>query len=213
LYSPEALIAARAAFPWIDEEYDNIQVEQAISSEPKLPATILRLPMVYGPGDPLHRFYPVVKGIIDDRPAIVFEESFARCVPCRGYVENVAHAIALAATSEGAARRVYNVAEPDYYTEADWTAKIGAVVGWQGRVIAVPRHQAPQHLVLPYNLEQHLFMDSTRIRAELGYSECVPVDEALRRTFEWDEANPPQRIDSAQYDYLAEDEAIARATA
>jgi nucleoside-diphosphate-sugar epimerase len=212
-YSPEALIAARAAFPWIDEEYDKIQVEQAISSEPELPATILRLPMVYGPGDPLHRFYPVVKRILDDRRAIVFEESFARCVPCRGYVENVAYAIALAATSEGAAGRVYNVAEPDYYTEADWTAKIGAVVGWQGRVIAVPRHQAPQHLVLPYNLEQHLFMDSTRIRAELGYFECVPVDEALRRTFEWEQANPPQRFDSAQYDYLAEDEAIARATA
>jgi nucleoside-diphosphate-sugar epimerase len=212
-YSPEALTAARAAFPWIDEKYDKVQVEQAISSEPELPATILRLPMVYGPGDPLHRFYPVVKRILDDRHAVVLEESFARCVPCRGYVENVAHAIALAATSERAAARVYNVAEPDYYTEAEWTAKIGAVVGWQGRVIALPRHEAPQHLILPYNFEQHLFMASTRIREELGYAECVPVDEALRRTVEWEQANPPQQIDPAQYDYLAEDEAIARAIA
>jgi nucleoside-diphosphate-sugar epimerase len=212
-YSAEALIAACAAFPWIDEEYDKVQVEQAINSEPELPATILRLPMVYGPGDPLHRLYPVVKRILDDRPAIVLEESFARCVPCRGYVENVAHAIALAATSEGSAGRVYNVAEPDHYTEAEWTAKIGAVVGWQGRVIAVPRHQAPHHLVLPYNFEQHLFMDSTRIRAELGYAECVPVDEALRRTIEWEQVNSPQQINPAQYDYLAEDEAIARAMA
>jgi nucleoside-diphosphate-sugar epimerase len=211
-YSSEALVAARAAFPWIDEEYDKVQVEQVIGSDPKLPATILRLPMVYGPGDPLHRLHPVLKRILDDRPAIVYEESFARSLPCRGYVENVAHAIALAATSERSAGRVYNAAEPDFYTEAEWTAKIGAVVGWQGRVIAVPRHQAPQHLVLPYNFDQHLFMDSTRIRAELGYTECVPVDEALRRTVEWEQANPPQQIDPAQYDYLAEDEAVARAT-
>ena len=80
-------------------------------------------------------------------------------------------------------------------------------------MIAVPRHQAPQHLILPYNFEQHLFMDSTRIRAELGYAECVPVDEALRRTVEWEQTNPPQQINPAQYDYLAEDKALAQATA
>jgi len=157
--------------------------------------------------------YPVVKRMHDQRPVILHEQSFAQCVPCRGYVENVAHAIALAATSAGTAGRVYNVAEPDPYTEAEWTAKIGTFVGWQGRVIAVPRYQAPQHLILPYNFEQHLFMDSTRIRAELGYAECVPVDEALRRTVEWEQTNPPQQITAAQYDYLAEDKAVARATA
>jgi nucleoside-diphosphate-sugar epimerase len=210
-YSPEALARARAAFSWIDEEYDKVQVEQAISSEPELPATILRLPMVYGPGDPLHRLYPAVKRMQDKRPAILYEQSFAQCVPCRGYVENVAHAIALAATTAASAGRVYNVAEPGAYTEAEWTAKIGAVAGWRGRVMALPRHQTPQHLILPYNFEQHLYLDSTRIRAELGYTECVPVEEALRRTIEWERANPPQHIDPAQYDYRAEDECLARA--
>jgi nucleoside-diphosphate-sugar epimerase len=210
-YAPEALAAARTAFAWIDDEYDKVQVERAISADPELPAAILRLPMVYGPGDPLHRLYPVVKRMHDKRPVILQEQSFAQCVPCRGYVENVAHAIALAATSERAAGRVYNVADPDPYTEAEWTAKIGEVVSWPGRVVAVPRHQAPPHLVLPYNFDQHLFMDSTRIRAELGYAESVPVSEALRRTVECEQANPPQQLDPAQYDYRAEDEAIARA--
>lgn len=210
-YSPEALAKARTAFPWIDEEYDKVQVEQAIGSDPELPATILRLPMVYGPGDPLHRLYPAVKRMHDERPAILYERSFAQFVPCRGYVENVAHAIAVAATSPASADRVYNVAEPGSYTEAEWTAKIGAVVGWRGRVIALPRHQTPQHLIQPYSFEQHLFLDSTRIRTELGYSECVPADEALRRTIEWERANPPQHIDRAQYDYQAEDDCLARA--
>ena len=63
----------------------------------------------------------------------------------------------------------------------------------------------PKHLLTPHNFEQPLFMDSSRIRAELGYSEAVPVSEALRRTIEWEKANPPERIDPAQYDYQAED--------
>src|SRR5207253_3265314 len=72
-------------------------------------ATILRLPMVYGPGDHLHRFFPIVKRIEDRRPAILYSEEVAAWRSPRGYVENVAAAIALAATSSQAAGRIYNV--------------------------------------------------------------------------------------------------------
>jgi len=34
-YSAEVLAMARAAFPWIDEEYDKTQVEQALRSDPE----------------------------------------------------------------------------------------------------------------------------------------------------------------------------------
>ena len=61
----------------------------------------------------------------------------------------------------------------------------------------------------PYRLEQHLH-DSGRVRSELGYADPIPVDEALRRTAEWERANPPRQIDPAKFDYAAEDEAIAR---
>ena len=167
------------------------------ADNPKLPTTILRLPMVYGPGDPLHRFYPVVKRILDGRPAIWIREKLAQCVHCRGYVENVAHAIALATVSDNAAGRVYNVAEPNPYTEAEWTAKIGAVAGWYGRVIIVPRTKRLHTSYCRTNLNSTSFMDSARIRSELGYTESVPVDEALRRTTEWEQANPPRQINPA----------------
>jgi nucleoside-diphosphate-sugar epimerase len=206
-YSPEALATARLSLPWIDAEYDKIQVERAISSHPDLPATILRLPMVYGPGDMFHRLYPTVKRMLDARPAILLEQSFAQWVPCRGYVENVAHAIALAATSEQAAGQIFNVADPKPYTEAEWTTKIGHASRWNGRVIALPRDRMPPHLLTPYNFEQHLFMDSTHIRRHLGYSELVSIEEALRRTVEWEKTNPPDTIDAAQYDYAAEETA------
>ncbi len=211
-YSPETLAKLRSTFSWVDGDYDKVRVEQTLRSDPALPATILRLPMVYGPGDPLHRFFPVLKRIIDGRPAILYEQSYALSIPCRGYVENVAHAIVLAATREEAAGRTYNVADPFRFTEAEWTEKIGDALGWRGRILSLPREQVPKHLLLPYNFAQHLFMDSTRIRAELGYREPIALDVSIGRTIEWEQANPPRRIDPAMFDYAAEDEALQGAS-
>jgi nucleoside-diphosphate-sugar epimerase len=36
------------------------------------------------------------------------------------------------------------------------------------------------------DLSYPLTLDSARIRAELGYSEIVPEEQALRRTIEWE---------------------------
>jgi hypothetical protein len=58
-------------FTWLDEHYDKIAVEEAIQGDPAVPWTILRLPMVYGPGDPLHRFFPLLKRITDGRSSIL----------------------------------------------------------------------------------------------------------------------------------------------
>jgi hypothetical protein len=49
---------------------------------------------------------------------------------------------------------------------------------------------------------------STRIREELGYREPVALDEALRKTIEWERTHPPT-IDPAQFDYAAEDAALS----
>lgn len=62
-YNVEHLRTAQAAFPWITEDYDKIPVEQTVLGDSALPGTVLRLPMVYGPGDPLHRFFPTLKRI------------------------------------------------------------------------------------------------------------------------------------------------------
>lgn len=209
-YSPEALATIRGVMPWVDAEYDKVRVERTMQSEPDLPATILRLPMVYGPGDMLHRFHPLLKRMEDGRPAILQEQRYAEFVPCRGYVENVAEAIALAATSGKAAGRIYNVCEPLPYSEAEWTEKIGAAAGWRGRVVALAHEEMPPHLQLPYNFDQHLFMNSGRIRSELGYTERVPLEEAIRRTVDWERRSPPPQINLEQFNYEAEQEAYEK---
>src|SRR5579885_3026880 len=59
-YAAETMPAIRKIFPWVTDDYDKIPAEQVVMNNQDLPGTVLRLPMVYGPGDRLHRFYPVV---------------------------------------------------------------------------------------------------------------------------------------------------------
>jgi nucleoside-diphosphate-sugar epimerase len=96
----------QSIFSWVDEHYDKIAVEEAILNSAEISGTVLRLPMVYGPGDPLHRFFPLLKRFDDGRSSILFADDLAAWRGPRGYVENIAHAIALAATSKQAAGRV-----------------------------------------------------------------------------------------------------------
>jgi nucleoside-diphosphate-sugar epimerase len=204
-YSPERLKMAKSVFPWVTDDYDKIPVEDAILSDPALPGTVLRLPMVHGPGDPLHRLFPYLKRMDDARPRIVFADDYAAWRSPRGYVENVAAAIALAATSERAAARAFVVAEQPAYSELEWAKKIAEQAGWRGEFVVLPRNRAPRHLQFPGNLAQHGNASSARIRRELGFHDPVPIEEAIRRTIAWERAHPPAQVPDLHYD--AEDAA------
>ncbi|MDP9366221.1 MAG: NAD-dependent epimerase/dehydratase family protein [Chloroflexota bacterium] len=193
---------------WADD-YDKIPVERVVLGEPRLPGTVLRLPFVYGPGDRQHRLWSRLKRMMDGRSAILLGETEARWRGTRGYVENVAAAIALAATEERAAGRVYNVGEREAPTEADFLRAVGRAAGWRGEVVTVPDDRLPPHLAPQANLAQDMVADTERIRRELGYAEPVPRPEWLRRTVEWERAHPPETFDPAEFDYAAEDAVLA----
>ncbi len=207
-YPPEQVKALQKIFGWLDAEYDKIPVERAILGDPELPGTALRLPMIYGPGDRLHRFHSVLRRVDDGRRVILFEEGNAAWRSPRGYVENVAAALALAAVSERAAGRVYNVAETPAFSELDWAKKIAAATGWNGKFVTLPKELMPAHLRQPGNSAQHWVADSTRIREELGYRKAVGLEEAIRRTIEWERAHPPGDFNPYPFDYAAEDAAV-----
>ncbi|MGA9507471.1 MAG: NAD-dependent epimerase/dehydratase family protein [Candidatus Sulfotelmatobacter sp.] len=209
LYPPDSLQILRKTFGWVTDDYDKIPAERVVMNDRELPGTVLRLPMVYGPGDPLHRFYPVVKRIADRRHHIIFPETLAAWHSPRGYVENVAAAIALAATNERAARRIYNVCEQPCFSELEWARKIASAMHWDGEFVILPDERAPSHLMRPGNAAQHWTASSARIRRELGYQEPVAIDDAIQRTISWEVENPPADAPLAQFDYAAEDAAVA----
>lgn len=191
------------------DDYEKILVERVYLGEATLPGTILRLPMVYGPGDDQHRFFDWLKRMDDRRPAILLDERLASWRWTRGYVDNVAAAIALAVAEERAAGRIYNVGELESPTWAEWARKTAHMVGWQGALLVVPQERLPAHLVSRLDTRQHLVTESSRIRQDLGYREPVALEVALRRTIAWERDNPPKQFDPARFDYAAEDAALA----
>jgi nucleoside-diphosphate-sugar epimerase len=197
------------ALRWGDD-YDKILVEKIVLGEPGLPGTILRLPEVYGPFDRQHRLFPYLKRMDDGRPAILLGEARAHWRWPRAYVENAAHAIALAVSDERSARRIYNLAEPEASTESEWVARIGRAAHWEGKVVVLPNDQLPSHLQENYAWEHELVVDSSLIRRELGYSEPISQEEGLRLTIAWQRANPPEQVDPQQFDYESEDKALAK---
>ena len=164
--------------------------------------------MVYGPGDPLHRFYPVVKRVTDGRRHIIFPDTLAAWHSPRGYVENVAASVALAATDDRAARRIFNVCEEPSFSELEWARKIATEMRWEGEFVVLPDDHTPPHLLKPGNAAQHWTASSARIRQELDYKERVAIDEAIRRTIAWQRENAPAVEFLAQFDYAAEDAAL-----
>jgi nucleoside-diphosphate-sugar epimerase len=185
-YPPQQIQMLKSLFHWADDEYDKIPVEREILSHRETTGTVLRLPMVYGPGDRLRRLRPLLDHMDRTTEDLVVPASLASWRGARGFVENVAHAIAMAAVHPASAGRIYNVAEPEDFSEAEWAERVAAAVGWQGRIHVVPDADAPPNPLLAGNLAQHWSADSTRIRREIGYAEVVDVDEAIRRTVAWE---------------------------
>jgi nucleoside-diphosphate-sugar epimerase len=192
---------------WMDD-YDKILVERVVLGDPATPGTILRLPMVHGPGDNQHRLFPYLKRMDDARPAILVSAANAAWHAPRGYVENVADAIALAVTDDRAAGKVYNVGEPDALSEAEWIHAIGQETGWQGEVVTLPSERLPASMRDGLNFSQDWVVDTSRIRNDLGFTEKVPRAEGLRRTIAWERANPPSPLDPTVFDYAIEDEVL-----
>ncbi len=208
-YPPGRIQMLKSVFHWVDDEYDKVPVERVVMSNPNFVSTILRLPMVYGPGDPLHRFFPILKRIADGRPIIILDEQVAGWRGPRGYIENVAAAIVTVVESAKAEGRIYNVAEPFAFSEYEWTKRVCDAAGWNGSIAILSSSRVPSHLRFPGNTQQHAVADTSRIRREIGYTEIVSIDETIVRTIEWERVNPPSQIDPGQFDYAAEDCAVS----
>jgi nucleoside-diphosphate-sugar epimerase len=188
--------------------YEKILVEQSMMGSRALPATILRLPAVYGPGDPYHRLRPYIKRMNDGRPVILLETVQSSWRWTHGYVENVALAVVLAVVDERAAGRVYNVGEAETPTMTERVRKIGEMMGWKGQVISLDPERLPAHLRAPYQPQQDLVLNTVRLRRELGFDESHTYEEGLSRTIAWELGNASVIGDPGAAEYAAEGSAI-----
>lgn len=180
-------------------------VEQVVFSEPRLPATVLRLPAIYGPGTYRHQEW--IRPMLDGRPAIVLGEGMAGFRFSHGYAEDMGWALALAATKEKAAGRIYNVGELEVPTEGERLEDFARVAGWKGRIVLVPDEKAPGGDGLPFP-DQDWWLETQRIREELGYKEISDYEAGIRATIEWQRNRPDRDFDLSAV-YAEEDRILA----
>lgn len=172
------------------DSYDKIPIERAAAADPRLRATILRLPMVYGPGDGQHRFRWMVEAIRNGGP-IALDERYARWRSTFGFITDVAEAIALAATDDRAAGRTYNLGEAPPVPTIVWLARIALAIGRDIDVTRVPPDQrgAGADMAEGADLAYDLAISTARIRTELAFAEPTPPAEAMRQTVDWEAAS------------------------
>jgi nucleoside-diphosphate-sugar epimerase len=144
----------------------------------------------------------------DNRPYILIDELRARWLWTRGYVENIAAAIALVLTDKRASGKIYNVGEKTTLSEADWVRSIAKYADWDGEIVTMPFDSLPEHLRADYEFAQHMECDTSQMRDELGFDDPVSFAEGMIKTIAWERTNPPDKIDAKDFDYDKEDEAL-----
>lgn len=160
------------------------QVLHRVADETGLEVTIVRPPLVYGPGvganfrallRAVYRGWPLPLGCVDNRRSLVS-------------VTNLADALRLCVEHPAAAGRTYFVTDGEDISTAELCRRIGRALGRPARLLPVPvallrltgwltgRTAAVQRLT------GSLSLDSALIRRELGWRPPQTLDQALAAT-------------------------------
>jgi nucleoside-diphosphate-sugar epimerase len=164
-------------------DYEKILVERTVMNVPDLPACVLRLPAVYGPGDRHHRFGRWVKEMVQGSPVIQIGAGMAGWRWTHGYVENVADAIVAAATDRRTDGRIYNIGEEAVPTMRERLESFAQVFGWTGTIEIVPDD-------MPLDFRQDMAVSTARFRNQLCYADLISVEEGVSRTIAWERSAP-----------------------
>ena len=175
-------------------------------------ATILRYPYVYGPHASSPFDWYITKRALDKRPHIILEAD-GLTHPHRGYSENLAHAAMLAIEKPESSGQAYNVGDERVLSLRAICSIIADTFGHKWEMVELPLKLSPRRN--PYARLHMIVFDMHKIKAELGYKDVVPVEEATRRYALWLRDNPPDAATSrslgeSAFDYEEEDRAIDR---
>ena len=166
-----------------------------------IPVATLRPAFVYGPHNAIEREAFFWDRLAAGRPIIVPEDG-------RGtlqwvHVRDVARAAILAADTDRANGRAYNLAGYPPITQLEYVRLLGKVAGKEPRIVPVPREELLRHggqlMAPPYYFGAYLDVPpitvrNQRARTELGL-ELTPMEEGLRETWRWYQAQQRPRPD------------------
>lgn len=164
------------------EDYDKKRVEAryAAAVGEGLPAVcVLRLPAVYGRRDPARRFGFLLDAL-DAGQTTLPRVGAGAFRWTHAHVDDVAHAVLLAAEGPREGYTVYNVGEADPPTLAEWAEALAAAAGHTFRW--TPAEELEGAWALLGRMPTDVVVDTTRIRERLGYREVTTREHRLRDT-------------------------------
>ncbi len=171
------------------EDYDKIVLEEAALGDDRFTTTVIRAPMIFGPGDKQHRFKWAIDAV-KQGGLIKLDERAAKWPNSYGYVTDVAEAMLTAALDPRAAGRIYNVGQSFVRNPIQWLLSFAVVLNTPVEVETVP--PSAKGLLFERaeatDLRYPLTLDTSRIRNELGFVEPTSERDALLQTIAYESA-------------------------
>jgi 2-alkyl-3-oxoalkanoate reductase len=164
-----------------------------------LPATILRPAAIYGPGDP-ERFFMIYRRVAKGTFPM-FGNGRTLYHPL--YIDNLIDALVLAMDPDKGLGEAYLIADEEYVEIEDLVRRVAAAMG---RTVNVPHYpvwpvvlvgHVMETICRPFKITPPIFprrvdwyrqnraFKIDKAKRDLGYAPRVPLDEGLRRTYEW----------------------------
>lgn len=175
-------------------------------------AVIIRYPGIYGPRGRLAHEWAVVRRILDGRQSMLMPHDGMTYFQ-RGYAENVARLVVLAAEVPAAAGQSFNAGDEAVLNARRVAEVIAEELGAELDLIGLP---APLcRGVFPLAEKSSLILDLSAARSILGYRDVMGVEDATRLTARWLADHPPATGEvpdafGGSFDYAAEDELSSR---
>ena len=164
---------------YLFEHYDKILVEQIYLAQSYFEVTILRLGALYGAYDSQRKLAEYITPMRQKAPVIQIDPQKAQWKWTRAYIRDVVYAIQLVLQNpEQSNHEIFNMGELNTLTQIELIQVLQDLTEWQGKVEFAPNPD--------FNYQQHLLMDTQKIRTTLGFQEQFSLEEGLMEVLEWE---------------------------
>jgi nucleoside-diphosphate-sugar epimerase len=162
----------------------------------RLPWCSIRLPAVYGSGDPISRERFFARRILEGRPILLPEGGRYLCQNI--FIDDAVEACCRLLESPRAVGRSFNAGASPFTLE-DYIETAGRLLKRPVRTVPVGADLLEATGVdpgsIPYFTNGNLVMETTLLAEEVGFQPAVALKEGLSKTFEWLASGPVVKED------------------
>ena len=164
----------------LTETIDNLLAEKVVLNQSALPATVTRLPGVFGPFDYQRRVESIVDKLEESDGVVKLHPIQANFRWSWGYVDNVAEMILLAAGDHEPGNHIYNIGFPEGISVEEQHRMVADAIDWSGEIVVAEDGTEPPE----QNLAQHWIADTSKFRRDFDFREQFSIEEAFKLTVE-----------------------------